>query len=453
MYHRTLSRAKRPGKVIVLAALSLIPLIGCVAIALEGGLLLDHKREVQAACDAAALAAAESLFSNYQTYQGADNNNAAYNAALASASKNGYNNDGTTNKVTVNIPPKSGDHVGVKGYAEVIIQFNQPRYFSNIWSSASMPVQARAVARGMWASSKMGILVLDLHASESLKANGGGTVQVANADLIVNSDDPGAVGSDGTGSIIKVTNATADLTGGLKANTTIQGTIAYNQPPTPDPLAYLPAPTKPSTVLTASTTNPNNAAAKPYLTALGIAAKDVGKMYILDPGRYDSLPNFTNGDVVILKQMSANGQKGVYYLNGCGFTSTGATIVMDPTGNTTGGLMFYNDPQKTSDGINITGGNVVLSPPTSGPYKGILFWQRRDASIPLQITGQGGMTIYGTFYVAGGPIKVSGSSATHQDTIGSEYIADTVQAGGNGSFMVDWEPDKVAPLRQLAIVE
>jgi hypothetical protein len=443
----------RPGKVVVLAALFIIPIMGAVAVSVEGGLMLDHRRQLQAATDAAALAAAESLFSNYQSYKGADTNGSAATAAKASAAANGYNNDGTNSTVTVNVPPLSGDHVGQLGYAEVLIQYNQPRYFSRVFGSTSMPIKARAVARGMWAASRMGILVLDPSVSESLKANGGGTVQVANADLIVNSNDPGSVGSDGTGSIIKVTNATADLTGGLKSNTSIQGGIAWNQPPTPDPLAYLTPPPLPSTVLTATKYSANNATAKPYLQALGLQAKDVNQVYILEPGRYDRMPNFGNGDVVILQEASYNNQKGVYYLNNSGFTSTGATIAMDPTGATTGGLMFYNDPQSTSNGINITGGQITLSPPTAPPYKGIMFWENRNSTVPLSITGQGGMQISGTFYVAGGPIQITGSSATNMDVIGSQYISRTLQSGGNGQYMVNWDPNNVAPLRQLAIVE
>src|SRR5262245_13585348 len=457
MFHRRSSSrgAARPGKVVVLFALSVIPIMGVVAIALEGGLMVDHKRQVQAAADAAAMSAAESLFANFQTYKGADNGNKAVDAGKASAAENGFPDSPPSSAVTVNVPPLTGDHVGQKGYAEVIIEYHQPRYFSRVFGSTdTMPVRARAVARGMWSASRMGILVLDLHVPEALKANGTGTVQVANADLIVDSDNSAAVGTDGQGAIIKVTNATADLTGGLKNGTTIDGPVAFNQPPTPDPLAYLPPPSKPATANSIDQYNPNNPTAKTYLQALGIQPKDInGKVYVLYPGRYDHLPNFNNGDVVILKQASFNTSKGVYYLDGTGFTSTGATVVIDPTGATSGGVMVYNDPQKDSDGINITGGHIVLRPPTTPPFKGILFWQRRDSDIPFQITGQGGMDIYDTFNVPRAQIKITGSDSTNLDVIGSQYISRTLQTGGNGRYVVNWDPDMVAPLRQLALVE
>ena len=70
-----------------------------------------------------------------------------------------------------------------------------------------------------------------------------------------------------------------------------------------------------------------------------------------------------------------------------------------------------------------------------------------------EITGQGGMSISGTFYVAGGPIKITGSSTSTLDVIGSQYISRTLQSGGSGSYTVDWDAENTAPLRQLALVE
>src|SRR4051794_8238008 len=235
MFHTKSSRRPSPrrGKIIVLVALSLIGVVGVVAIAADGGLMLDQRRRVQAAADAAALAAACDLFKNYPLNNGVDKSNSASDLAFATATAQGYTNDQKTSFVTVNLPPKNGDHIGQAGYVEVIIEYRQQRTFSGIFGSSDMPIKARAVARGRWISFKDGILVLDLHAAESLKANGGGTVSVDGADIIVNSDDPGSVGSDGTGSTIKVTNGNFDLSGGVKSNTTLIGTVLHQDTPTP----------------------------------------------------------------------------------------------------------------------------------------------------------------------------------------------------------------------------
>src|SRR5262245_26966471 len=112
------NREKRRGIVAVLVAVSLVMLVGIVAVAIDGGLVFDNSRRVYAAADAAALAAAEDLFLRWQTGKGVDTGGTAKAAALAVAAANGFANDGTTNTVTVNIPPASGPKTGKAGYAE-----------------------------------------------------------------------------------------------------------------------------------------------------------------------------------------------------------------------------------------------------------------------------------------------------------------------------------------------
>src|SRR5262249_54909854 len=192
------NKSKRKGNVVVLTVLSLVAIIGFAAIALDGGLLQHNRRVAQAVADAAALAAVDDLFYNWQTNAGKDPSGTAKMKALANANANGFSNDGTTATVTVNIPPQSGGHVGLAGYAEVGVGWYQQRGFSAIWGSDPIPVTARAVAQGRWTTFRDGILVLDPHASGSLNSNGGGAVAIINADIIVDSDSPSAaVGTGG----------------------------------------------------------------------------------------------------------------------------------------------------------------------------------------------------------------------------------------------------------------
>jgi hypothetical protein len=48
-------------------------------------------------------------------------------------------------------------------------------------------------------------------------------------------------------------------------------------------------------------------------------------------------------------------------------------------------------------------------------------------------------------------LKVTGNGT--QDTIGSQYISNTLQLGGNGSFNVDWNPNVVPGIREIWIEE
>src|ERR1051326_4641441 len=97
------NQTPRRGIVAVLVAVCLTVLIGCVALAIDGGLLMDSRRRVQAAADTGALAAASTLFANWQTTQGLDPNGSAAGAASTIAAANGFPNP------QVNIPPLSGD--------------------------------------------------------------------------------------------------------------------------------------------------------------------------------------------------------------------------------------------------------------------------------------------------------------------------------------------------------
>jgi len=115
------------------------------------------------------------------------------------------------------------------------------------------------------------------------------------------------------------------------------------------------------------------------------------------------------------------------------------------------GVMIYNDPNANSQRINVTGqGSVDLSPPTSGLYQGILFFQNRTADVAVNIVGSGGYTVSGTFYAASGPISVSGNGDAY---IGSQYISRTLDLGGNGSLNIDYTAFNPPGLRKLQLVE
>src|SRR5205085_11954009 len=105
----------------VLAAMCLVGLLSIVALSLDGGLMLDKRRKVQAAADAAALAAACELYATWFTKLGLDPDGSIAAFARQIAKDNGYEDGKNGVTVTVNIPPLSGLFVGQKGHAEVII--------------------------------------------------------------------------------------------------------------------------------------------------------------------------------------------------------------------------------------------------------------------------------------------------------------------------------------------
>ncbi|MEN6449675.1 MAG: pilus assembly protein TadG-related protein [Thermoguttaceae bacterium] len=428
---------RRRGTVLVLVTVSLVAILGVLALVLDGGLLRDDHRRVQGACDAAALAAATELFINYPAivasgYSDVDPGGKAAAAALASAAANGYSSGEGQAVVAVDIPPSSGPFVGRAGYVEVRITCRQQRVFSQVFGSGALPVTGRAVARGRWGGSGIGIIVLDPVAKSSLNASGSGGVTVrGGAGVIVDSNSGEAAVVTGGGGI---TAADFEITGSYAG--VLNGSVTTGVPASPDPLRYLPEPPAP----------PNG---QMTVTNLGTGSK----RYTLTPGRYTTLPNFQSGDEVVLQQASANGAGGIYYIDGGGLKSTGATITMDP--NTSGGVMIYNHPTSgaNSGQIQITGnssGRVNLSSLTEGPYAGMLFWQDRAAAQPMSISGGGDFTLSGTFYAANATLQITGNGTA---TIGSQYVSRTLNLGGNGNVLINYSDGGTARIREATLVE
>jgi hypothetical protein len=387
-------------------------MMGIVAIVIDGGLLLDQRRRCQAAADAAALAAAEQLFADWNADAGKDPKDTAQAAGLANAAANGFSNDGSTSVVTVNCPPKSGLFVDTPGYAEVIIQFNQSRGFSGVFGSGNLPVRARAVARALWAPFNNGVIVLHPTAANALFANGNGNTFVRNANIIVDSNNSMAASTAGNavisdvGKAIYITGTNPGYSG------TFNGTVLTGQPPVPDPLAYLPQP-DPKT--------------------MSVQAVPSGNNITLQPGRYVGGLSFSGQTTVTMSP-------GIYYMDGGAFTFAGQGSLY------AAGVMIFS-----TAGLSITGqGSVTLSPPTSGIYKGISYFQDRSASATCLIAGNGGYNITGTLYVAGGLTDLQGNGDA---SIASQVVTLLMTSGGNGVTNIVWNAGTSAPTRIICLVE
>jgi hypothetical protein len=283
---------RRPAKVVILVALCLMGTMGVVAIAVDGGLLLDDQHQAQAAADAAALAAAIDLAQHFTTNNGSDPSGTAAQSAQTTAAANGFSNGSNGTTVTVNIPPQSGTFTGQAGYVEVIVQFNQARDFSNIFGSAAIPVKARSVARGMqFPYSTAGILLLDPNGWGALNDQGTG-LTVTGAPVLVNSNNNDAAVLTGNATL---SAPQIEITGGssLTGNATLQGKVSNGVAPTPDPLASLPVPVASSLTVQSNSTQ-------------SISSGTVN----LQPGVYKGGIAMSGGTV--------NLAPGIYYLNGGG---------------------------------------------------------------------------------------------------------------------------------------
>jgi Flp pilus assembly protein TadG len=406
-FPRTVSLLQaRRGSALAVLAILMVPIIGVLALVLDGGLLMRERQHAQAVADAAAQAAAITLYQNNGSITSStpDPGGQAKKMALASASANGYANDGATSTVTVNIPPKSGPNTSVLNYAEVIVQYSQSRAFSALWGSTTMSVSARSVSRGLNKSSGIGFLLLNSTMSGSLSATGNGAVNVAGGAVIVDSSSSSAVKLTGNGGVtaqnIKITGNYTTTGGGA-----LDGTVKTSVSPTADPYASL-TPPDPSTLT---------------LRSSGGLSYSEGS-YTLQPGVYQ-------GGISLTGQASLTLQPGIYYLDGGGLSLTGQGSV---TGN---GVMIYNAAQSASDQISLTGqGNITLTPMTSGPYANFTIFQDRTSSATMRLTGNGGLSISGIIYGAKAPLSLTGNGST--DTYGWQIVADDASLTGNGAINV-----------------
>jgi hypothetical protein len=407
-------------------------LIGVAAISLDGGMATTERRHAQATADAAALSAAADLFANYQTNNGHDTNGSALASALATAAANGYSNNGTQSVVTVRVspqPPLQGDPTitdasgNLKaGYAEVTVQFNQPRFFSAIWGQGTLPITARAVARGTWTVFNTGVLLLDPGGKGALTASGNGNLMVTGAPVILNSNNGSAAIVNGNGNI---TAPAFDFAGSPGFATSgggqLNGPISSGVTPSGDPLAVIPPP---------------NPSSLPLQTGGKISSST---SVTLNPGLYV-------GGLQISGQGTVTMLPGIYYMAGGGFSLTGQASLV---GN---GVMIYNAPANPSDVINISGqGSVTLSPMTTGIYQGISIFQDRNSTAALSISGNGSMNITGTFYAAQAALSISGNGGSN--VIGSQYVSFDLSLGGSGGITINWSAATTARTRLFGLVE
>jgi hypothetical protein len=376
----------RQGVIAVLVAISLVAIMGALALALDGGRMLDRYQHVQAAAEASALAAGLDLLNHYYDDGGKDTLGTARASALAIAASNGYANNGAQSVVTINIPPKQGAQAGKFGYAEAIIEYRQTRAFSKVFGSSTIPVKARVVAGGTFRPSWAGLLILEPKKDHAMTLRGNASLTVA-GDIIVNSKGKHPIQIDSHSHA----NADSILVAGTLSSKDRKALRAVEDlftgmPPTPDPLADLPAPTK-GTVL-----DP-----KHYIT--GANGKD-SNTYALVPGTYKGPLTFDHNDAVKMAP-------GTYYIDGGGlnFKNTASLAAS--------GVMIYNSSKKP---ISFqSSGDITLTPPTSGTYRGISLFQARVDKARVSFKKDANLSIGGTIYAPTAEVRFQKSDVDIQE--------------------------------------
>ena len=375
--------------------------MGVVALTIDVGSAFHDNGKLQNAADAASLAGAGVL------PLGSD---AAITLARTYAQKNGYVDGQNGYKVRITTP-YNGDSAKI----EVTISGPTPAAFASVLGINFLSVSRRSVATYYRTSGlNAALLALNPTACSSFSESGGAVVTITTGGLMANSSCP-------SGSLVDSNNSSTTATviqyytgSGYSGNfspTPVQ--VAFRMP---DPLASMVPPD-----LTSLGQSPDSGG-----TAASPRAANIGGSTTLHPGVY-------YGGIKIPGSGTVTFLPGTYVLAGGGLSFTG-------TATTTGaGVMVYNtsDPQHPTgngacDSISLTGGgDTNFTPPTSGPYKDVVFWQDPACTVDF-IVGGGGTAASGVYYLPSATFKESGNK-----TLGSaQIIADQFTFGGTANFSI-----------------
>jgi hypothetical protein len=356
-------------------------ILGFVGFANDVGVPYWNKRKIQSAADSAAVAGATEL--NYVTV---DNTSVAA-AAKAAAAQNGFTDgqDGVT--ITVNNTPLNGPHAGDPEYIEVIVQRQTPTFFLRLFGDNSVSVAARAVA-GFGGG--QGCVFALSPSGTAISVSGGASISSDKCQIFDNSSDAKALtvssGASLTAKQIGIVGGYTESNSNSISPNPVTGIIAAT-----DPLAYLQAPTIPSTC-------------SPKLNLNGSGSTT------LTPGCYTSISYSGGGNLTF--------QPGTYIFTG-NVNLNGSGVIKGD------GVTFYI----TSTGsINATNGVLNLDAPSSGQYNSILLFQAHGNTSNIVFSGQGGSTLTGIFYAPDASLSFTGSATGTQYNI--SLVSNTVSLSG-----------------------
>lgn len=446
---------RRKGTILVTMALLLAVMVAMVGLVLDAGQLMTSHRQCQNAADAGATAAALELLKGRSTGDA---------AAAATTFVQTYNGMGDAT-VAVSIPPASGPHAGSAHYAEVTVDsLVQTRLIQILGGPNTRTVTARAVAGWEGVNIQATIMALNSDARPGIDLTGNGTLSV-NGTVVVNSNGGGLneygqpINNGNTGYAIN-TSGNGNLSaldvqsvGGVSNPAKIMNYSGSGQSPLhtgaatqSDPFEFLPPPT-----------TANGAVATNY----GAINLSGNQSVTLSPGVYTSIRASANVTVTM--------QPGIYVIQGGGISLSGNATISGT------GVMIYNtgsDYNVNSGAPDASDGNS--SPPAGGsatfgalsisgngslnlaalsnsasPYDGMLFYQRRLNTQPIDLSGNAALnSMRGTIYAKWATVDLSGNGS-----INTQFAVGQLNFSGNGHLVIDTADQHLADADQVFLVE
>jgi Putative Flp pilus-assembly TadE/G-like len=329
-----MKRTRESGQVLPLIAVCLTAIMGFAGMSVDVGYLEYHQRQQQSATDAAALGGAQQLI-----YSGCPDQSAAQSTAYKDSTNNGFTNGANNVAITVTNPPASGPYAGNSCAVSVQVTASKvPTFFTRLFGLTGAE-STQAVGLVTANGNPPGCLYLQSPTVSS--TFNGDTVTAPGCGILIN--DTAIFNGD----------PKFDAAGiGYGGGTPIENGTTFTAA-TPAPMLKVADPCPEITGCAYIAANPPPTTGCTSYTKSGITNLTV------TPGCYSSF--------------TLNGDTNVTFAPGT-YVFTGSTIFNGVNSLTGNGVTLYVPSGGTPPTFNgIT--NLTLSPPTSGSYAGVLYYQ------------------------------------------------------------------------------
>jgi hypothetical protein len=395
------------GSIMFLGALTMVVVTAFMGLAVDACYMYYHRRAMQAAADAGAYGGALEILRG--------NSSNITSAAKNDSSLNGFADGSDNVTVTVNAPPTSGTKTGDTNFVEVIVSHPQPTWFMNILHFDTVQVKARAVA-GIGSTGNGCVYTLNRDTSNS---NNGffvnGTTNSAFACGVFSNANFRAVG--GACVVAPTVNYTGTYSNSSSGTDCGPGNVTAGVPVVDPLLNKFSIPSYGScTANNYKVTNGTTVTIPSGTYCGGISISGSVQNIVFSGGSYILVGGglTINGSVnvtgtgVTFFDTYPNSQSNKY--GAISITGSGTVNLSAPTSGTYKGLLFYQDPRvswSASNGSSISGG-------ANSVYDGIIYFPTTD----LQYSGNSSATPNGTdgyTILVGYDIKVNGTAKVNED--------------------------------------
>jgi len=389
-------RSSERGQALIVIAIALVVLLGLTGLVIDGGNVFLDRRKAQNAADSAALAAALARIRGGQGMT---------NTALASAAQNGYTNDGTSNTVTVHVPPISGPNKDDIEYIQVVIVSHVRTHIASVFGWKEFVNEVQAVARSKPSEVRElfhGMALVSLAPTSNCSnqkafwIHSNATLDITGGGVFINSDNQNCA-------LIQQGNGTIHIQGSDQISVAGGASIE-----------------------------------KPQLLTPGVK---IGSGSVMYPPPF-FMPEIDCGDEIA--QVSENGismspgsWSGKFPPEGVSQLEAGVYCLEDGfeiTGNQT--LEGHNVTFNISSGEVHFGGtaNLFLSAPTEGDYRGLLIYLPMENDSKVVLNGGSESSFTGTILAPASEIVINGNNSA--SGFHSQIIGYRIDADGSGNIVI-----------------